>query len=244
MRRAGTDIVWIDDDDLTSTDRLRRQHDALVTTGARWSCSGRIDVNDDLEVIGHMRCPPNAGFAAAILRSNVLPTAAEGLLVDRALASEVGAYDEALTSAEDWDFCIRLAAVAEPHFLDEPLVVYRTGVPSMSTDTAHMEETIRQVIAKYPDRYAALGVEPDWAKIHFGLLNADLSNSRRQAADRAFRAFRAGPSARTAVRTGLALLSPSRFATRVRASGSSRCRRAGRTGHVRGSARCHAGDPG
>ena len=150
----GTYIAWIDDDDLTSTDRLRRQHDALVTTGARWSCSARIDVNDDLEVIGHMRCPPNAGFAAAILRSNVLPTAAQGLLVDRALASEVGAYDEALTSAEDWDFCIRLAAVSEPHFLDEPLVAYRTGVTSMSTDTARMEETIRQVIAKYPDRYA------------------------------------------------------------------------------------------
>jgi len=205
-RNAGLDaatapyVGWIDDDDLTSTDRLRRQREAVTATGARWSCAARVDIDDSLAVVGHVRCPPLDGFEADLLRSNTLPSAGQGLLVERALAVSVGAYDEALSSSEDWDFCIRLAAVSDPHLLDEPLVGYRVGVPSMSTNTERMERTIRAVIAKYPERYAALGVAPDWHAIHFGLLAAELTGSRRRAAARAGRAFLARPSPQAAVR--------------------------------------------
>jgi glycosyltransferase involved in cell wall biosynthesis len=210
-RNAGTAaataryVAWIDDDDLTSPDRLRRQWEALQATGRRWSCAARVDVDDDLRIIGHMRCPAEDGLLAALLRFNCLPTAAQGLLVERSLADEVGGYDESLRSAEDWEFCIRLAAVGPPHLLDEPLVGYRTGFASMSTNTARMEESIQAVLDKHAALRAAHGVEPDWGAIHQSLLAADLLAGRGPAARRFVKALRASPSVRNGLR-GLAIL--------------------------------------
>lgn len=218
-RNAGTAasrgryVAWIDDDDLTSPDRLRRQHEALSATGKRWSCAGRIEIDDDLRIIGHIRCPSPDGLLPAILRNNCIPTAAQGLLVERALADEVGGFDESLDSAEDWEFCIRLVAVApEAHFLDEPLVGYRAGFASMSTDTPRMERAIRAVMAKHAGLLAANGVKTDWATIHQSLLAGDLLHSRRRAASRSAKLLRADPSLHNVLR-GLAVsLAPGWFA--------------------------------
>lgn len=220
-RNAGTAVAggrflaWIDDDDLTSPDRLRRQHEALVASGARWSCAARVDIDDDLRVIGHVRSP-SAPVLPRLLRSNVLPSAGQGLLVEAALDAEVGGYDESLRSAEDWDYVLRLTAVAEPHLLDEPLVGYRTGSASMSTDTPRMEEAIASVVAKHADLYRDEGVEPDWGAIHLSLLPADLLGSRRAAVGRAVKALRASPSAQGLARVAAVAAVPSRVAERSR----------------------------
>lgn len=219
-RNVGTElatapwVAWIDDDDLTSPDRLRRQHEALSAGIARWSCAGRVDVDDALEVIGHRRCPDLEGLKAELLRWNVLPSAAQGLLVERDLAIQVGGYDENLNSAEDWDFCIRLALVAPPHLLDEPLVGYRSGVESMSTDTARMEAAIRKVISKYGRHYDAEGVEPDWYAIHQSLLAADLLLGRRASLRRGLQMLRVRPEVKGFVRLAWLLAFPGHFERR------------------------------
>jgi hypothetical protein len=207
-------VAWIDDDDLTAPDRLLRQHRALASGEARWSCAGRVDVDDELRVIGHVRCPPAEHLLATILRVNVLPSAGQGLLVERSLVDEVGGYDEDLRSAEDWDFAIRLVAAAPPHLLDEPLVGYRTGVASMSTDTARMEREIATVIAKHDSLYRRVGVEPDWGRIHQSLLAADLLGARWQASRRAIKSLRADPSPAGIRRVAGATLAPRWFAER------------------------------
>lgn len=209
---TGRYLAWIDDDDLTSPDRLRRQLEAIDGTDRRWSCAGRVDIDDDLTVIGHVRCPPADGLLARLLGFNDLPTAAQGLLVARELADQVGGYDEALPSAEDWEYCIRLASISEPHLLDEPLVGYRTGVASMSTDTARMEGAIRSVLDRHAELAAAHGATPDWPAIHHSLLAADLSRSRRHAARRVYRLLRAQPSVRNAARGAAAVVAPGWFA--------------------------------
>lgn len=219
-RNTGTDaatgryVGWIDDDDLTAPDRLIRQRDALVATGRRWSCAAKVDIDDDLRVIGHRACPSPDGFLRELLSFNCLPAAAQGLLVERSLAVEVGGYDRSFRASEDWEFCIRLAAEAEPHFLDEPLVGYRTGYESMSADSILMEDSIRAVYAKHADLMAARGVSPDWAAVHQSLLAVDLATSRRAAARRGVALLRADPSPRNAARTAAALLAPARFARR------------------------------
>ncbi len=201
-------VTWIDDDDLTSPDRIVRQLEALRSGSWRWSCAGRVDVDDDLEVIGHVRCPDPQGLLAQVLRRNVLPSAGQGLLVERRLLDEVGTFDETLDSAEDWDFAIRLAESGPGHMLDEPLVGYRTGFASMSTDTDRMERTISRVIDRYADLYRRECVEPDWASIHQSLLAADLLNSPRNARRRAWRSFTSRPSVSTARRVILVVLAP------------------------------------
>lgn len=214
----GRYVAFIDDDDLTSTDRLRRQHEALEGSEARWSCAAKVDIDDDLAVIGHGRCPSAEGFAASILRFNSLPAAGQGLLVERALVVEVGAFDPAIPTAEDWELCIRLAQVSTPHLLDEPLVGYRTGVESLSTDTGRMERSVEAIVAKHAALYEHHGVRPDWAAIDQSLLAADLLTSRRQGARRALRIVRASPSPKAIARALATLAVPRRFEERSRAA--------------------------
>lgn len=208
----GRYIGWIDDDDLTAPDRLIRQRDALVETGRRWSAAGKVDIDDDLQVIGHATCPSPDGFLRRLLIYNCLPAPAQGLLVERSLALEVGGWDESLRGSEDWEFCIRLAAAAEPHFLDEPLVGYRTGYASISSDSRLMESSVRAVHAKHADLMAEQGAEPDWAMVHQSLLTVDLLTSRRAAVRRGAALLRADPSPRNIARTAAVLLAPGRFA--------------------------------
>lgn len=208
---AATDapfVTWIDDDDLTSPDRIARQLEALRSGPWRWSCAARVDVDDDLQVIGHVRCPAPDRLLSQVLGRNVLPSAGQGLLVERSLLDEVGTFDESLDSAEDWDFAIRLAESGPGHMLDEPLVGYRTGFASMSTDTDRMERTIARVVDRYADLYRREGVEADWAAIHQSLLAADLLNSPRRARSRAWRSFTSRPSPAAARRFLLVLLAP------------------------------------
>lgn len=209
-------IAWIDDDDLTSPDRLRRQRELLRAGGTRWSCAAKVDIDDQLRVIGHARCPSLDGFVERLLSFNVLPAAAQGLLVETALAREIGGFDEGLDAAEDWDFCIRCALVGLPAMLDEPLVGYRTGVPSMSTNTAKMDRTIAAVFAKHAAERARRGVEPSWVEVHRSLLTADAMNSRRDGIRRAIRVVRAKPSPKTIAKCLAVLALPERDAARSR----------------------------
>lgn len=213
LAASGGYVAWIDDDDLTSPDRFARQLELLQAAGRRWSCAGSVDIDDDLAVIGHRRCPPVDGFLSDIVRFNHLPAAAQGLLVERRLALEIGGFDVSLGSAEDWEFCIRLASAGSPAFLDEPLVGYRTGYASMSTDTARMETTIGEVLDKHAELRASLGVEPDWAAIHQSLLVADLLSSRWAAMRRVRKMFRADPSLRNVMRGAAVVTAPKWWAT-------------------------------
>jgi len=209
-------VAWIDDDDLTSPDRLRRQLDLIRASGARWSCAAKVDIDDELRVIGHGRCPSVDGLVDRLLSFNCLPAAGQGLLVETALAREVGGFDETLDAAEDWDFCIRCALVGLPVMLDEPLVGYRTGVPSMSTNTAKMERTIAAVFAKHADESARRGVAPSWFDVHRSLLTADAMNSRRDGLRRAVRMVRAKPSPKAIARCAAVVAFPARDAERSR----------------------------
>ena len=99
-------------------------------------------------------------------------------------------------------------ARAAPHLLDEPLVAYRTGVPSMSADTARMETAVRAVVDSHASLYRREGVAPDWAAIHDSLLTAALLSGRRSAAERAVRSFLAGPTFRHAARIAMVAAAP------------------------------------
>lgn len=209
---TGRYIAWIDDDDLTSPDRLRRQFEALESSEHRWSCAARVDIDDQLDVIGHMRCPAPERLMERLLAFNVLPTAAQGLLVERGLVDEVGGYDTSLESAEDWEYCIRLLSRSQPHLIDEPLVGYRTGAASMSTNTPRMERSIAAVLDKHRELLREYGVEPDWASIHHSLLAADLLGSRGAAFRRSIKIFLARPTFKSAARCVVIPLVPGHFA--------------------------------
>jgi glycosyltransferase involved in cell wall biosynthesis len=212
----GEFIGWIDDDDLTSPDRLRRQRSLLLGSGAQWAICAKVDIDDDLQVIGHTPCPPAEGFVEGLLAFNTVPAAGQGLLVRTEVVRELGGFDHGLKVVEDWDLCIRLALRGAPAMLDEPLVGYRIGAVSLSTDTAAMEASIRQVLAKHAAERARRNIEPAWADIHDSLLFYDLRLSRLRAARRAVQLLRHRRSPRTLARCLLGLAAPGRQDERSR----------------------------
>lgn len=209
-------LSWIDDDDLTSPDRLRLQRMQLASGSARWSIASKVDIDDDLNVIGHTACPTADRFYERILCFNILPAAGQGLLSETELVRSVGAFDPDLRSAEDWDLCIRMAAQGTPAMLDEPHVGYRTGVTSMSTDTGLMLRSIQAVLAKHISEHDRLGIQPDWFQIHRSLLAADALNSRAAVVRRSMHVLRGQPSLKSLVRCAATAVAPIWWAQRSR----------------------------
>jgi glycosyltransferase involved in cell wall biosynthesis len=77
-------------------------------------------------------CPAGAPttFSVLILRDILLTPG--NLLVRRELVARVGGFDPALHGNEDWDFALRLAAVAQLAFVDMPILRYRKHPEAMS----------------------------------------------------------------------------------------------------------------
>lgn len=159
---AHADTEWIaycDDDDVWAPDKLRAQLDATRLTGAGWSCTGSVLVDEGLRVVGHQRVDPTIDIAAALQRANVVPAGGSGVLARRSLVEDAGGFDESLPSSEDWDLWIRLAARAELAVVDRPLVAYRLWRNSMSTHVARMRATRATVLGR-------TGAERDAAHEH------------------------------------------------------------------------------
>jgi GT2 family glycosyltransferase len=82
----------------------------------------------------------------AILEQNFVSTMS---LFPKALADEVGPFDEELEVAEDWDFWLRAIYAGHPVSLQpEPLALYRWGTTSLSAGRARMDEHAEAVLRK------------------------------------------------------------------------------------------------
>ena len=211
---GGRFVAWIDDDDLTAPDRLRVQHEILTRTEFEWSCAATVDIDEDLQIVGHRRGEAHSGTLPSLLRFNSLPSPGQGVLASRALLEEVGVFDETLPRAMDWELCIRMASHSTGHVLDDPLVGYSIGHTSLSSTTAVVESSIRSIAVKHSDLYRAQQVELDWAAIHQSLLLNDLRASRSTGARRAAAIFASSPSPRTLAGLGAAFTSPNRMIER------------------------------
>jgi glycosyltransferase involved in cell wall biosynthesis len=166
-RNAGLAVVtgeWIafcDDDDLWAPDKLALQLDAARRAGAVWSCTGAVEVDPALHVVGWARCPETVG-TAELRRRNVVPAGGSGVLARTDVVRALGGFDEALRAAEDWDLWLRLAAVGDAAIVDLPLVGYRVWPGSMSRDLARMDEGVAVVLTRAGQDPAVAG----WDREH------------------------------------------------------------------------------
>jgi glycosyltransferase involved in cell wall biosynthesis len=145
-------VAFCDDDDLWAADKLASQLRALQSTAARWACTGVIDINEKLEIIGHHRAK-GGHVLSALLEENIIPTSS--VVADLRLVQQLGGFDPTLHGSEDWDMWIRLAQHSQLVAVDRPLIAYRWSTSSMSMDVNRMR-TGRAVIV---DRYARLAME-------------------------------------------------------------------------------------
>lgn len=155
-RNAGLALVetpWVafcDDDDLWAPHKLVSQLAAIAEVpGARWSCTGVVLVNPDLSIRGHQRAPAPGDIAEQMKIHNVVSGSGSSLLVETALALDVGGYDAWFTGCEDYAFATAVAHLSPVATVDRPLVAYRIWMGGMSANVPLMRQGHERVLARW-----------------------------------------------------------------------------------------------
>ncbi len=158
---AGRWVAFCDDDDLWAPGKLAAQLAAMRDSGARWACAGVAVVDESLQIIGHCQIV-KGDVLAELLASNRIP-ACSSVIAERDLLREVGGFDPGLRGSEDWDLWIRLAQQSPLAAVDRPLVAYRLGQQTLSTNIDAMREGRLVIAERYATQVASSRVEPDVA---------------------------------------------------------------------------------
>lgn len=118
-------LAFLDDDDLWSPRKLAIQLAAARTARARWAYSAAVLVDEHLRVLEPWGPPPEPDrVITELLASCAVPAASSNILVTRAEFEDIGGFDEAISIANDWDICLRLATRSRPASCPDALVAY------------------------------------------------------------------------------------------------------------------------
>jgi glycosyltransferase involved in cell wall biosynthesis len=147
-------VAFLDSDDVWAPTKLERQMAAIARyPEARWSATACVSVGEDLRVrhAVRMRDVPAASSESAIVSSaevrallledNRVPAGNSTVLAARAVLQEVGGFDAALATCDDWDLWLRIAALSPLAYIDAPLAAYRLwDGQSSSNERAFMRD--------------------------------------------------------------------------------------------------------
>jgi glycosyltransferase involved in cell wall biosynthesis len=117
-------IAFLDDDDLWAPTKLLSQVRVLADTGAGFSYTGALVVDDQLDVLAELTPPDGDGLLARLLQRNVIPNGTSSVVATRRTLESVGGFDERLGFLSDWDLWIRLAAASGAAPTPASLVAY------------------------------------------------------------------------------------------------------------------------
>lgn len=157
-------IAFLDSDDEWLPEKLAKQ---VAILGAQAEvglvCANAYLLEADQAVPSRLLLRPGQGSSGNVfpylLRDNFVITST--VLVRRSLLDRVGLMDESRTlkAVEDYDLWLRLAAVTDICYLDEPLAVYKDFASSVRSDRAGYQHwqakltILEQIAVRYPDAY-------------------------------------------------------------------------------------------
>lgn len=142
---SGELVAFCDADDILFDEHLGALVDAydsragkrIATANSYWLFPGGIDAS---KVRYRGRFPEPARQRLAILEQNFVSTMS---LFPRALAGEIGPFDEERHRAEDWDFWLRAVYAGYEIVLQRrPLALYRWGATGLSSAYERMDEDV------------------------------------------------------------------------------------------------------
>jgi glycosyltransferase involved in cell wall biosynthesis len=114
-------VAFLDDDDLWSPDKLRRQLDLATEASAGFVYGPAVVVDDRRNVLKLLASPKPTELAGGLTRENILPAGQSNVMARTDVVRRLGGFDEHLSLVADWDMWIRLAnaeqAVASPDVL-------------------------------------------------------------------------------------------------------------------------------
>jgi glycosyltransferase involved in cell wall biosynthesis len=168
-------VAFLDDDDLWAPNKLAAQLAGVARSGAIWSYTGDVKIDDQDRIIGG-RPPPSPSEVMATLPSwNLVPGGCSSVMADRSTVVSIGGFDRQLVNLADWDLWIRLGRKGRPDHVAEPLVAYRLHQGQSSSDVG----LILKEAARMDRRY---GVQMDRGPFHHYLAHRCLYAGRRRPA--------------------------------------------------------------
>jgi glycosyltransferase involved in cell wall biosynthesis len=185
-------VAFLDDDDLWSPWKLRRQLDAVgAVEGAGFAYAAAVFLDGAGAPLRPDPAPP-AETVARELRSRDVVGGPSTVLARTELVRELGGFDHALSVLADWDLWLRLAELAPAAACPEVLVAYREHGDNMSAETAQGVFAELDLLR----RRHALGSELDGVEFTRWVAGHQRRAGRPLAASRAYlhgaRQFRSG----------------------------------------------------
>jgi glycosyltransferase involved in cell wall biosynthesis len=160
-RNTGIDLAtgrWLafcDDDDVWAPTKLAAQLAALSEApGARWAVTGEVRFRDGASTVSYTEAPAADVVASELPYSNVVPAGCSGVIADRELVIELGAFDPRLSMLADRDLWIRLNWAGRAAIARKPLVGYRDHDGAMTRRLRNVEDELDVIREKYQDRFA------------------------------------------------------------------------------------------
>ncbi len=188
-------VAFLDDDDLWSPLKLRRQLDAAAREGAIWAYASAVIVDASGDVVYEFPVPPADRVLSELLRINVVPAGGSNVIARRDVLLELSGFDaERFSRFADWDLWLRLAASGPAAALREPLLAYcRHGGTMSGGGRAEALVELERLREKHRSLSAELGVTFDRAGVERWIENENLGARRSRAGEQlaARRRFRA-----------------------------------------------------
>lgn len=180
-------VAFLDDDDVWSPDKLRRQLDAARTSGAEFAYAGAVWVDDELRFLYGHTPPDPFTLAGALLGWNVVWGGCSNVVARTDVVRELGSFDEDLAQLGDWDLWIRLALAGSAARVEDVLVGLVVHSQSMLlVDRRDVFVEFERLRAKHREAAERFGGGPDPVLFARWVAAGHLRAGRRSAAARTY----------------------------------------------------------
>ncbi|WP_071544711.1 glycosyltransferase family 2 protein [Pseudodesulfovibrio hydrargyri] len=176
---SGELLAFLDADDMWEPTKLEKQLPLFENgrIGAVYSKRFIIDEHGERSSFQH---PPfyRGDIINQIFAYNFI--AFSSTVVRRSVFERAGGYDFALSTGEDYDLWIRMAALCEFDYIDEPLICYRRGHSNLTSNTPRLLANTVNIMRKelgdsnIASRLSRHAVRTAWASVFsaYGRLRA------------------------------------------------------------------------